>query len=78
MHANEGHIPYGELLPLLEELRVATAHLDRHHAREVLKRAVSGYEPMNGIDDLVWVKNHGEGGEEDEADKVIDLTTRRG
>ena len=77
MRANEDYMPFDELLPLIEELRIASTHLDRHHAREVLKRAVSGYEPLNGIDDLVWSKVHGKHHEEDD-DKVIDLTVRRG
>ncbi|HLT90051.1 MAG TPA: nucleoside-diphosphate sugar epimerase/dehydratase [Woeseiaceae bacterium] len=78
MQANEHHIPYDELLPLLEELQVATANRDRQHAREVLKKAVAGYEPLNGIDDLVWKKQHGDAAAAKEADKVIDITHRRG
>lgn len=79
MRANEFYLPWDELLPLLEELRVAATHLDRHQAREVLKRAVGGYEPLNGIDDLVWQKVYGkESGRDDGQDKIIDITTRRG
>jgi FlaA1/EpsC-like NDP-sugar epimerase len=78
MRANEQYLPFDELLPLLEELRIASTHLDRNHAREVLKRAVAGYEPLNGIDDLVWAKVHGQRQDEGDADKVIDITTRRG
>jgi hypothetical protein len=70
-------MPFDDLVPLLEELRIASINLDRERAREVLKKAVAGYEPMNGIEDLVWVKNHGTA-EAGETDKVIDFSTRRG
>jgi FlaA1/EpsC-like NDP-sugar epimerase len=76
MRANEDYIPFDELLPLIEELRTAADHLDRERAREVLKFAVAGYEPANGIDDLVWNKKHGMP-VQDSTDKVIDITTRR-
>lgn len=78
MRANEHYLRWDELLPLLEELRYAATHLDRHHAREVLKNAVGGYAPLNGIDDLVWQKVHGALSGMDDEDKVIDITTRRG
>jgi FlaA1/EpsC-like NDP-sugar epimerase len=76
MRANEDYIAFDELLPLIEELRIAAERLDRGRAREVLKNAVAGYEPANGIDDLVWNKKHGTP-VQDGADKVIDITTRR-
>jgi FlaA1/EpsC-like NDP-sugar epimerase len=77
MRANEHYMPFDDLVPLLEELRIASINLDRERAREVLKKAVAGYEPMNGIEDLVWVKKHGTA-EAGETDKVIDFSTRRG
>lgn len=76
MRANEDYIPYDDLVPLLEELRIASLNLDRDRARDVLKRTVAGYEPLNGIEDLVWSKKHGHDEDED-GDKVIDITTRR-
>lgn len=76
MRANEDYLAFDELLPLLEELRTAAKRLDRQRAREVLKFAVAGYEPANGIDDLVWSREHG-GPAPETADKVIDITTRR-
>ena len=76
MRANEDYLPFDELLPLIEELRTAAEHLDRERAREVLKFAVAGYEPANGIDDLVWRKTHGTPPPA-AGDKVIDITTRR-
>ncbi len=76
MRANEDYIAFDELLPLIEDLRIAAEHLDRARAREVLKSAVAGYEPANGIDDLVWNKKHGKQ-PQPSTDKVINITTRR-
>ncbi|MEX2495395.1 MAG: nucleoside-diphosphate sugar epimerase/dehydratase, partial [Woeseia sp.] len=76
MRASEAYMPFDSLVPLLEELRIASVHLDRHQARETLKRAVAGYNPDNGIEDLVWVKRHAPAGA-DESDKVVRFTTRR-
>jgi FlaA1/EpsC-like NDP-sugar epimerase len=78
MRANEDYMSFDELLPLIEKLRAAAECLDRDGAREVLKFAVAGYEPVNGVDDLVWSKKHGPPRQEAaDADKVIDITTRR-
>jgi FlaA1/EpsC-like NDP-sugar epimerase len=41
---------------LIDELQIALLSLDRKTAREILLRAVSGYGPTNGIDDLVWIE----------------------
>jgi FlaA1/EpsC-like NDP-sugar epimerase len=76
MRANEDYIAFDELLPLIEDLRIAAEHLDRARAREVLKTAVAGYEPANGIDDLLWNKMHGKQSQAS-TDKVINITTRR-
>jgi FlaA1/EpsC-like NDP-sugar epimerase len=76
MRASEHYMPFDDLVPLLEELRMASAHLDRARARDVLMRAVAGYSPDNGIEDLVWAKQHHEVDSE-ATDKVIDITTRR-
>ena len=40
-------------------------------------QSVSGYEPQNGIEDLVWVAGQRRGEGDPASDKVIDLTTRR-
>lgn len=78
MRANEDYMSFDELLPLIEELRSAADRLDRDRAREVLKLTVAGYEPINGIDDLVWSKKHGAATHESiDSEKVIDITTRR-
>ncbi len=76
MRANEDYIAFDALSPLIEDLRIAAEHLDRESARDVLKSAVAGYEPANGIDDLVWNKMHGKA-PQNSTDKVIKITTRR-
>jgi FlaA1/EpsC-like NDP-sugar epimerase len=75
MRANEDYIEISDLRSLLEELKTASLDLDRDRARQVLMRTVNGYQPQNGIEDLVWVARHG--GQKEPADeKVIDITTR--
>jgi len=75
MRANEDYIEIEDLRSLLEELKTASLELDRDRARQVLMRTVNGYQPQNGIEDLVWVARHG-GQKEPADDKVIDITTR--
>lgn len=75
MRANEDYLEIEDLRSLLEELKTASLELDRDRARQVLMRSVSGYQPQNGIEDLVWVARNGVQ-QEPETDKVIDITTR--
>ena len=55
MRANEEFIQYQSLMPLLDDLGLASRQLDRVRVRQVLLQSVSGYKPKNDIDDLVWV-----------------------
>lgn len=75
MRANEDYIEFRELAELLEELRTASLELDRDKARQVLMQSVSGYEPQNSIDDLVWVAQNAAAPRPD-TDKVVDIATR--
>jgi FlaA1/EpsC-like NDP-sugar epimerase len=77
MRASEDYIPFDELQPLLEELHNAAKQLDRNRAREVLKSAVAGYEPINDIDDLLWSRRYCGTAENQGNDNIIDITTRR-
>ena len=61
---------------MLCELKAASDELDCDRARQILLTSVTGYEPSNGIDDLVWVRKHALPDGES-PDKVIDITTRR-
>ena len=54
MRAHEDFIPYESLLPLLGQLAAFSESRDRYGARDLLKQVVSGYQPTNDIDDLVW------------------------
>jgi len=56
MRANEEYIEYDALIALLDELKHSSKLLDRDRVRSVLQQSVSGYEPTNGIDDLVSVR----------------------
>jgi FlaA1/EpsC-like NDP-sugar epimerase len=77
MRAKEEYIPLESLQILIDELKDAASRLDRPRARDVMKRAVVGYSPSNGIEDLVWVRSC-ETNRDVATDKVIDLTSRRG
>ncbi len=55
MRATEEHLPYDLLEPLIDELKSSILDFDRDHARAVLLRSVGGYNPSNGIEDIVWV-----------------------
>jgi len=55
MRATEEYLTYGLLEPLIDELKSSILDFDRDHARAVLLRSVGGYNPSNGIEDIVWV-----------------------
>lgn len=76
MRAKEKFIHLPELTLLINELRQAALNLDRDLARDVLKRSVDEYAPMNGIEDLVWARQNRDA--DDSADKVINITSRLG
>jgi len=57
MRANEEYLEAEALIPLIDELRLASKELDRDRVRNVLMQSVHGYAPTNGIDDLVWVRS---------------------
>ena len=76
MRAKEDYLDFDSLDHLVGELKAASRELDRDRARQILMTSVSGYEPSNGVEDLVWVRKHAPA-EEEPSDKVIDITTRR-
>jgi len=75
MRANEEYIEADSLVPLLEDLRVFSQQLDRNGVRNVLMNSIHGYQPTNGIDDLVWVRAR-QRDADDAAGKVVSLTQR--
>ena len=56
MQAKEDYIDWEGLEPLLAGLEVASRVLDRVRARQILLDTVGEYDPSNGIEDLVWVR----------------------
>ena len=75
MRANEDYLDFDSLTELIDELKAASRDLDRVRARQVLLTSISGYEPSNGVEDLVWVRKQA-AMQEEPLDKVIDITTR--
>jgi len=59
MRAMEKSLPWDRLQAFLDELLEAARQFDCQHARDVLLAAIEGYQPNNGIDDLVWQAQHG-------------------
>ncbi|MFZ3437476.1 polysaccharide biosynthesis protein [Vibrio harveyi] len=56
MTANEVHLPLGEYELLLNELDFACHNMDHENIRTLLLGAPTGFNPTDGIGDLVW--NH--------------------
>ncbi len=56
MTAHEVHLPLGEYELLLNELDFACHNMDHENIRTLLLRAPTGFNPTDGIGDLVW--NH--------------------
>jgi FlaA1/EpsC-like NDP-sugar epimerase len=54
MRAQEAEIPWPELQTLLTELEQACDRFDHEAVRRLLLRAVHGYAPQCGIEDLLW------------------------
>ncbi|WP_394242081.1 polysaccharide biosynthesis protein [Halopseudomonas laoshanensis] len=52
--ANEVFIPWAELSPILDKLRQAVREDDYEQVRLTLLHAVQGYQPSNGIVDLIY------------------------
>ncbi|SDS42944.1 NDP-sugar epimerase, includes UDP-GlcNAc-inverting 4,6-dehydratase FlaA1 and capsular polysaccharide biosynthesis protein EpsC [Halopseudomonas litoralis] len=56
--ANEVHLPWAALLPVLDALRQAVRDDDYNQVRETLLSTVQGYAPSNGIVDLLYEQHH--------------------
>jgi FlaA1/EpsC-like NDP-sugar epimerase len=56
MRADEDCLGMDELTASLNDLEAACEALDHARAREILLRSVDEYRPLNGIDDLVWLR----------------------
>jgi len=61
-----------KLQTCLDDLVEATRRFDCQRAREILLVGIGGYQPNNGIDDLVWQAQHGaQGGDPAAASKAV-------
>jgi FlaA1/EpsC-like NDP-sugar epimerase len=69
---------YEELLPLLERLAAFYESKDRYGARDLLKQVVSGYQPTNDIDDLVWRESQVQNADAENNVVSLNLDTHRG
>ena len=78
MRAHEDFIPYEALLPLLERLAAFYESKDRYGARDLLKQVVSGYQPTNDIDDLVWRESQVQNADAENNVVSLNLDTHRG
>lgn len=54
MAANEVHLSYEDYCQLLEQLTLACSELAHDDIRNILLNAPAGFEPTDGIEDLVW------------------------
>lgn len=59
MRAMEESLPWDELQVHLDALVEAARSFDCERARNILLAGIGGYQPSNGIDDLVWHARHG-------------------
>lgn len=76
LRANEDYLAPEKLNPMIDELWDSARALDSARARGILLRAVSGYAPTNGVEDLVWVEKNA-AVEEDLRDKVTNISSYR-
>ena len=80
MRAMEESLQWDRLQVYLDELVESAHRFDCQRARDILLAGVGGYQPNNGIDDLVWRAQHGaDGGDQAAAAKAVvtQLDSRR-
>lgn len=56
MRAEEDHLPWETLEPMLQELQAACSRMDLEGIRLILMRAVDGFEPETLADDPLWLE----------------------
>jgi len=57
MRANESFVPYDEYKLILQKLDVACHNFDHELIRKILLSVPAGFNPTDGIGDLVWNEN---------------------
>ncbi|MEF1308597.1 nucleoside-diphosphate sugar epimerase/dehydratase [Vibrio mytili] len=60
MTAHEVHLPLDDYEGLLDKLDLACHGVDHERIRELLLQAPTGFNPTDGIGDLVWINNKAE------------------
>ena len=75
MRAKEDYLDLDSLDSLIGELEAASLALDRVRARQILLDSVGGYDPSNGIEDLVWVSQQRVSGDGD-SETVVDFPSK--
>ena len=75
MRAKEDYLDFESLDSLVGELEAASQALDRVRARQILLDSVGGYDPSNGIEDLVWVSQQKVSGGSD-SETVVDFPSK--
>ena len=61
MRAEEDFLPWSDLQPMLDDLESACKGLDLETIRQLLIRAVDGFNPESLKDDLFWVTANNRG-----------------
>ena len=75
MRAKEDYLDLDSLDSLIGELEAASLALDRVRARQILLDSVGGYDPSNGIEDLVWISQQRVSGDGD-SETVVDFPSK--
>jgi FlaA1/EpsC-like NDP-sugar epimerase len=76
MRAKEDYLDFDSLNSLVGELEAASQVLDRVRTRQILVGSVGGYDPSNGIEDLVWVSQQKISGDTEPPDTVVDFPSK--
>jgi hypothetical protein len=76
MTAHEMMLPWEVLEPILDNLDLACDNFDHQTVRNILLNAPTGFNPSDGISDLVWLERHKDKGEAPDR-KVVTLASRK-
>ena len=80
MRAIEESVPWDKLQVHLDDLTEAISSFDCQRTRDILLAGIDGYQPSNGIDDLIWQVQQGTPGSDQPAaaaSVVTQLDSRR-
>ena len=66
MRAEEETLPWSEIESLLKQFEQACRNSDAHQVRELQLKAVNGFNPQCGVEDVLWKHRQGRDGERTE------------